>query len=82
MKTQIHFSLNKLDIWKSCIYVVKMENLEVILHLIKESLFYKIRHKLALNGELLVDINSTKKRFKMSVCQEHMICTKLSISVS
>lgn len=39
MKIQKHFSFNKLDIWKSYIYGVKMENLEVILHLIKESLF-------------------------------------------
>lgn len=63
-----------------CVYVVKMENLEVILHWIKESLFYKTNHKIALNGELFVDIKLTKKRFKMHICQEHVICTKLGIA--
>lgn len=44
------------QIWhvEICVYVVQMESLEVILHLIK-SLFYKISHTFTLNSELLLN---------------------------
>lgn len=45
-------------------YVVKMENVETLLHLTKEPLLYKIGHKIPLNGELLVYSKLTKKDLK------------------
>lgn len=60
----------------TCFYVVKMENLEMILHLTKETLFYQIGHKFSLNGELLVDSKLTKKDLNVHLprtCDMHKI---------